>query len=148
MPRVVGFRSGRCRADCSRARGAGSRCGMVGHRPIPKTRIPGSIPSAHWRPGCRRNTGCFGRYCSTGRIANCWKIAGELPHHRASLLLDRFAFRFLTRLFWLARFPGSTCGVAAQVSACKYRPALLVYLVRIWLEASVSKFADLVISWG
>ena len=53
---------------------------MAGHRPIPKTRIPGSIPSAHWRPGCRRNTGCFGRCCSTDRITNCWKIVVELPH--------------------------------------------------------------------
>ena len=38
---------------------------MAGHRPIPTTRIRGSIPSAHWRPGYRRNTGCFGRCCST-----------------------------------------------------------------------------------
>ena len=29
LARVVGFRSGRCRADCSRARSAGSRCGTV-----------------------------------------------------------------------------------------------------------------------
>ena len=43
---------------------------MAGHRPIPTTRIRGSIPSAHWRPGCRRNTGCFGRCCSTDRITN------------------------------------------------------------------------------
>ena len=43
---------------------------MAGHRPIPTTRIRGSIPSAHWRPGYRRNTGCFGQCCSTDRIAN------------------------------------------------------------------------------
>ena len=42
----------------------------AGHRPIPKTRIRGSIPSGRWQPGCRRNTGCFGRCCSTDRITN------------------------------------------------------------------------------
>ena len=79
----------------------------AGHRPIPKTRIPGSIPNGRWRPGCRRNTGCFGRYCSPGRIANCWKIAVELLHRRASLFLGRLALGCLLRLFWLARSPGS-----------------------------------------
>jgi hypothetical protein len=36
----------------------------AGHLPIPTITIPGSIPNGRWRPGCRRNTGCYGRCCS------------------------------------------------------------------------------------
>jgi hypothetical protein len=88
-------------------RGSTAKFPTAGHRPIPKTHIPGNIPNERWRPRYQRSTECFGQCCSTDRITNLWQRAVELRHHRASLLLDRFAFRFLTRLFWLARSPGS-----------------------------------------
>ena len=52
----------------------------VGHRPTPKIRTPGSIPSGRWRPRCQRSIECFGQCCSSDRITNLWQRAVESPH--------------------------------------------------------------------